>query len=459
MPVNSLHPKYTKYMGQWERCRDVVEGSDAVKAKGTKYLPKLSAQKKADYQAYKKRALFFSAAGRSLQGLVGTMTRRTPTINQEGMDDHFNDTSLHNKSFKELFTDSTEEVLTVGRYGMLADVATSGGRAYIAIYESECILNWRHDDQGNLIMVVLRETLWEPDTQDPFVLTEKIQYRHLFLRNGVYTVEIYAPESNAPNTVNTASTPNTSVPKETYTPTIRGETMNFIPFVCVTPTGLDMEPAKPPILDIVDVNLSQYITSADLENGRHFVALPTPVVTGAESDAPLKVGGTEAWVIGNDKAKAYYLEFQGQGLQSLEKAMAEKTSQMAQFSSRLMDTSTRGSEAAETVRLRHSADSATLSSVAVALEEGFNLVFSYVAMFDGVESPEIELNKDFLDTKLTPAELTALTNSYITGSIDLETYIYNLERGELLPHGKQTMDTEPSPGGGGPDDQGGDEEN
>lgn len=356
------------------------------------------------------------------------MTRRTPTVNQEGMDAYFDDTSLNSKSFPELFIDTSTEVLTVGRYGLLADVGIDGGRAYIATYTSENILNWRYDEYGTLNMVVLREMVMVADPNDPFELVETTQYRVLELLGSVYTVTIYNQDEE---------------PIRQIVPSRRGLAMNFIPFVAVTPFGVSIDPEKPPILDIVDVNLSQYMTSADLENGRHFVALPTPVITGAESEAKLKVGGTTAWVISNDKAKAYYLEFQGQGLQSLEKAMVEKTSQMAQFSSRLMDTSTRGSEAAETVRLRHSADSATLSSVAVAAESAFNIVFGWVADFDRLEQPTIELNKEFLDTKLTPAELKALTDSYVSGAIDLETYIYNLERGELLPFGKDSMDSKP----------------
>lgn len=429
MSVSSTHPEYKDFVTQWTRCRDVISGSDAVKDKGDLYLPKLEGMTNKEYQSYKQRALFFSAAGRSLQGLVGTMTRRTPTIKQDGMDDQFKDTSLTAKSFTELFVDATEEVLSVGRYGMLADVAVEGGRGYVAVYTSEHILNWRMDEYGNLLWLVLSEDVVIPDPEDPFELEDSVNYRHLYMNNGVYTIDIYDEDENLLSTI---------------VPTQRGSTLGAIPFVCITPSGLQIVPQKPPILDIVDVNLSQYMTSADLENGRHYAGLPTPVVTGAESETKLKVGGQSAWVISNEKAKVFYLEFQGQGLQSLEKAMGEKTSQMAQFSSRLMDTSTRGSEAAETVRLRHSADSATLASVAMALETGFNIIFGHVADFDGLAHPDIELNKDFLDTKLSPPELKALTDSYVTGAIDLETYVYNLERGELLPHGKQSMDTKPA---------------
>lgn len=427
MPIDSTHPKYKKYASQWIRCRDVVEGSDAVKGKKELYLPKLTDSTKSEYDAYLRRALFFSVAGRSLQGLVGSMTRRTPTITKTTeMDPFFEDVSLNNVSFVEIFNDAANELLTVGRYGMLADVPVDGGRSYIAIYKSESIINWSIDRfTGELLWVMLMERIYVPDPQDQFELIPSVQFRHLRMVLGIYNVDLYDADLKfISNTI----------------PTVRGNTMDVIPFVSVNSFGISIEPHKPPILDIVDVNLSQYMTSADLENGRHFVALPTPIVTGAEADKTLKVGGNTAWVISNDKAKVYYLEFLGEGLKSLEHAMSEKTGQMAQFSARLMDTSSRGSEAEGTVRLRHSADAATLNSVAISLEAGFNLVFKYLAAFEGTDEPTIELSKDFLDTKLSHQELKELTISFLEGAIDEDVYFYNLERGELIPVDKTQMD-------------------
>ena len=40
--VRTTYEGYDKDCAQWKRCRDVVAGSDAVKAASTEYLPKLS---------------------------------------------------------------------------------------------------------------------------------------------------------------------------------------------------------------------------------------------------------------------------------------------------------------------------------------------------------------------------------------------------------------------------------
>ena len=66
MPVNSTHPEYNASLAAWSRARDVLAGEDAVKAAGTKYLPRLDAQSDEEYEAYKTRASFFGATARTV---------------------------------------------------------------------------------------------------------------------------------------------------------------------------------------------------------------------------------------------------------------------------------------------------------------------------------------------------------------------------------------------------------
>ena len=429
MTISSTHPEYSARIDQWTRCRDVVEGSDAVKNKGETYLPKLGGQTPTEYGAYKTRALFFSAAGRSLQGFVGTVTRRDPKYAvPEEMDVYFKDITGSGTSFSEIFKDITFEVMLEGRYGLLIDWPVDGGRSYVVTYGTEQIINWFVSEDGQTLEgVILMEEELEQVKDDPFERELVTRYRHLYLNDGGnYTVSVYNDKEEIVSTV---------------IPTVRGEAIQEIPMVIVNPFGIAFETIKPPLLDLVDLNLSLYLTCADLEHGRHFTALPTPVISGAPADTKLKIGSQTAWALPDFRAKAYYLEFLGAGLQSLEKAISEKMGQMAQFSARLMDTSTRGSEAVDTVRLRHSSESATLSGVAIAIESALNTTYRSIARYDGIDESEVTivLYKDFLASKLSAAEMRELTKAYLEGAIDEETYQHNLDRGELLPETKQAI--------------------
>lgn len=413
------HSEYKFYKNQVQRCTDVIAGSDVIKEKGTEYLPRLSGQTDDEYKAYKNRALFFNITSRILSTNVGVIVRRTPTLKYNSvMKPYFENDTLNIVSFNELFRSAVRNLTSKGRVAVLIDTDNERNLPLLKLIPTENIINWEIDDNGRVIQVLLRLCSREVD---PETFVEEISdvYYRLHLVDGIYTISEY--------------TGNNRTASKISQPAILGKKLNYIPMPCCNLFGADISPSKSPIIEIVDINLSHYLSSADLENGRHFVGLPTPYVTGATSETKLHVGGTTAWVIPSEKAHVGYLEFLGQGLDSLSRALTEKQAQMAQFSAQLMDTSSKGSEAEGTVRLRYSSDSANLSDIALSTETLLNTAYAIVAEWIGTEKPSIELNKDFISTKMSYNELLALHKSFIEGSISEEVFIYNLQRGEISP--------------------------
>jgi hypothetical protein len=214
--------------------------------------------------------------------------------------------------------------------------------------------------------------------------------------------------------------------------------MDYIPFYAVNPMGVGWGNVKPPVLDIVDINISHYRSSADLEHGRHFTGLPTPIVSGVDGGSKMAIGSTTAWVLPDKDAKAYFLEFTGQGLLSLEKALSEKQSQLASLSARLIGQSSNGSEAAETVRLRYTSETASLTSVVRSVEALLNRVYKTVAKMESLDesSVSILIDKEFLSSKMTGPEIKSFVDSYLAGGISKETLVFNLRRGDALSPGR-----------------------
>jgi hypothetical protein len=418
MGIESLHPQFTKMLDTLIDCRNAFHGGRSIKAAGVRYLPILSGQTDPEYRAYKERALFFGITQKTVSAMVGMAMWKDPIIKYpERMAHYFEE--RQGSQFLEICSTTIGEVLLMGGYGLLVDAPEEGSiLPVIARYTRENIINWIEDEDGNLTDVVLKEQVFERSLNDRFVLEAKDRWRHLSMSNGVYQVTVYDDKKAAVKTV---------------VPTVKRTPLKFIPFFMINPIGVSMEMSIPPMQDIVDVNISHYRSSADLEHGRHFTGLPTPVVSGVEAGgAELKIGSETAWVLPNKDAKAVFLEFTGQGLQSLEKAMVEKQSQMASMSARLIDNSRRGSEAAETVKLRYMSETASLSTVVRATEDGLNLLYSTIADIMGEERPTITLNKQFMEGRIGAQDLTALINAYIEGGISKETLVYNLRRGDIL---------------------------
>lgn len=446
MSVETQHKEYTGAAGKWTRCRDVVDGEDAVKAKRQEYLPKTSTkQKPAAYTAYLTRALFYGATGRTVQGLTGAIFGKAPVIQApKSLDAHLNDVTLSGIPIQSFAQDRVTEVLTVGRDGVLLDIATGSGadaRPYWISYAAENVINWRTTTIGGdtkLTRVVLRECVEEADSDDTFSVREKVQYR---------VCELIARPPKPDGTPSTApAVYQVTVWKQAtkdggwsadapVVPTRRGEALTFIPFVFFNPSNLLPSISKPPLLDLVNVNLSHYRSSADLEHGAHYTALPQPVVSGYEGES-LEIGASVAWVLKNENAKAEMLEFTGQGLNALEKRLEHKEKQMAILGARLLEGQVTKQEAAETVKLRHSGDAVVLKTTAMTISLGLTILLRWHAWWTGaVAEPNddkisVALNTDFVATRLTAEELKALVLALQAGAISFETFQHALTRGD-----------------------------
>lgn len=420
MSVDFKHPLYEEYFESWVDCRNAYEGQRAIKAEGERYLPRLINQTVAEYEAYKLRALFYSITSKTISALVGMATDIDPYISApQELDKYFKDDN--GLQINEIIIKSLTEILLTGRVGVLVDRPQGGGDPYISLYPTESIINWRTDDTNKLISVVLSEVV-DIIGDDGFSVTQETRYRHMYINvDGQLQVDVYTKGQNI---------------EQVYSGTILnyGTPMDYIPFFCATDIGLDIKPVKSPIQDIVDINISHYRSSADLEHGRHFTGLPTPYIVGAESDTKMHIGSTAAWIIPSEKASVGYLEFQGLGLKSLENALKEKQGLLASLSARLIDNNTRGSEAAETVRLRYMSETSSLRTIVRSVEALCNRVFNAVAGMLGVkEDVTIDLDTDFLTPKLTANELKAWTDAYLNGAVSTEMYIYALRSGKTLP--------------------------
>lgn len=423
MPIDSQHPQYKARLPHWAKCRDAYEGEDAIKRKGEIYLPKLKGQSNDDYKMYKYRALFYGITAKSVQALVGMAASQEAEFKiPDEMRPYFENPVVNH--FGELYNQSLGEVLLQSRFGVLVDYPEKGGDPYPATYLAEDIINWRENSDGELELVVLRE-LYDSAVDD-YEVESKVRYRELRIVDGVYVQRIHDDDTAAYTEI---------VPK------MPAELAGTIPFTLMHPLGLGFKDVKPMMLDIANINISHYLSSADLEHGRHFTGLPTPVVIGANADTDLYIGSTKFIVIPDKGGDAKYLEFTGQGLESLEKAMSEKLGLLASMSARLLDNSSRGSEAADAVQMRYASETASLTSIVKAIEMGLNRVYSQIAkMMRLSDDVKINLSTEFLETPLSASEMSSLFDGYFKRAISIETLVYNLRKGRRIDPDRSDAD-------------------
>lgn len=423
------HPEYKKRLPQWTKIRDAIEGEDAVKKKGSDYLPIPSGQASNSpaYKAYLERASFYAISDRTLMGLLGLIFRIDTTWDLPTSMEYLEAAATPGGDpLGRLVRDVMLETLAMGRIGMLVDlptIETVTPQPYISVYRAEDIWHWNsvfENGQDALRRVVLCE---KPDSnKEPIVL------RELLLEENAYRQVIWREKAGSDGKEQDFEVIDEIVPSQ------NGAPLPMIPFEFVPMPKAE----KPPMLDLVNVNIAHYRNSADYEQSLYLTGQPTPYMFGiAEEDKPKAIGSGTIWTSTNPDTKAGMIEFSGSGIASLKEAMLDKEARMAVLGARIIrDDAERSNITAETTRLNARADTSVLLEATDVVEMAFDhMLGEFVAPWAGAggSTPEVRVNRDHIETRLDPQSILALVQSWQGGAFSYDTLFENLQRGEVIP--------------------------
>lgn len=436
MPVNDRHPKYDTHRPDWDMMRDAFEGERKVKERTTTYLPMpsgfvaLGQRGTIMYDAYRTRAKFPDILAPTLSGMIGLIHRVEAQI--EGLEDKKPLAPLWEKATKDGLTLEafhrriTGEILQMGRYSILTDVNKEGD-PFFAGYTTETVINWSNSVDRDLF--VLDESEKVRDPQNEFTWNDRAQYRVLRLKDGVYTQQVY-DQTN---------------PGEIITPEKRGNKGNFdgIPFVVAGPRELTLEIDEPPLIGVARSSLAIYRLDADYKHTLFMSGQDTLFVMGVdEKTLPQTVGsGVVVGLPADGDAK--YVGISGAGIGAMRTAIQDEGQNAVSAGARLFDDQKGGVEAAEALRLRKAAQTATLTSIAISSAAALEKALRYAAAFVGQDPNEIIVkpNLKFADTVLSATDAVALMTLWQGGAMAKQTLYENLQRGEIASQ-ERTFDEE-----------------
>ena len=452
--IEVTHEGYDKFIADWMDCRSVLDGGRAVKAADERFLPKPEGMSTDGYAAYIQRALFYGASGRTVEALTGAVFRREPTVElPKAFEDELEDVTLSGVSFQAIAQDIFSRVLGVGRHGVLIDWSDTNARPYWSRYDAPSITNWQTRRIGGkqvLTQVILHEIATTP-SDDPFRPNQTEQYRQLRLdarldtqldTTSVVTYEYHNVVWQPKVTKDELGRERVEwVVVSDTVPMRRGETIPFIPFTFFGPGGIDPMPLRPPLIDLVEVNLAHYRVSADHKHALFLTAQPTPWVTGAkEGDSEdLKIGSSTAWVFESEGAKVGMLEFSGEGVEAMRLDLRDMQQQMSVLGARLLEVPPTHQEAAAAVRMRHAGDDAVLQKIASSVGSGLTQVLRQHAWWAGTgeydETITASLSREFFAVRMGPQELQALLLTVQAGQMSYSTFYRQLQLGGLARPG------------------------
>lgn len=443
----------------YDKIRDCIGGEDAVKKRGTRYLPNpdtdvKSEKSKLRYATYLQRAVFYNVAEVTQNGLVGQVFLRDPIAKIPALLEPVDiDATGSGVPLQQLAYMATNYAVAYGRLGLFvdypavniiadgdplenenafpaskADIEQGDVRPTIRVITPWDCVNYRVVRRGAkliLSLVVFREDILESD--DGFEQRwRRDQYRVLRLddETGLYINEIY----NAKMAVG---------PTEQYFPTdATGKRLSEIPFTFIGAINNDPVPDKPPMQDLVNLNLAHYRNSGDYEESVYFTGQATPVITGVTEEWVTKVlggslnlgsrGGISLPVGGDAKL------LQAEGNMLAKEAMDQKEAQMLALGAKL----TEGSQVERTATeadYDNIAETSMLSTIAKNVGNGFEFALKKAAMFVGAapDSISYKLNTEFDLVNLSPEERKALIGEWTAGLIAFEEARDNLRRGGI----------------------------
>ena len=442
-----LHPDYTYWSPHWETIRDAEIGEIEVKRKGEKYLPRQATHDAKQYRSYLKRAVFYNMTSRTLNALYGTVFRRAPKIG--GLNKKLKEASKkitkEGMSLHLLTKTIVKEVLAVGRYGMLVDASPDGkGNPYIACYTAENILDWQMAEingQWTLSKVTLREIYYDRDSHwSPYEY--RARFRVLVLEHDededahVYVQYVYGDTDTAPGQIPDIE----QAASDVVVPTVRGEPLDYIPFIVIGPFTNTPDVQRPPILDIVTLNFSHYMSYAQLEQALFYTGSPVFTVQQDDGSDPgeYQVGPDIVWVLGQNET-ASLLEFNGRGLQHLENVLRSKEGQIASIGGRMMPGSSRGAaESDNSLLMQERNEQTLLLNIADTVDEGVTQTLQWWGDWNNASQATVasiifEVNRDFLIKDAGAREFRAIHQMYADGVVPLEVVYDYLRKSDVIP--------------------------
>lgn len=432
------HPDVLYNESDWRMLRDTYDGEREIKDKGTLYLPQMSSMDADEYATFLENATYFNMTFRTVGALVGTVFKRNPVIKDlpDRLNDKLQTITKKGQSLRSFTQEVTRELVHMGRVGVLVDT-DDGGDPYTVMYITESIIDWETapiNGREQLIRVVLME-MEEIEATTTSPRSYKVAFRVLELEGGVYVQKIF--RTTDPNKVYPEVTGD---PDVTMVPTMRGQTLDHIPFVIFGSTHVSNDVQRSPILDIARMNISHYRSYAQLEHGRYYTGFPVFWASKAAADQTneYEVGPNRVWELPAGE-KAGIMEFNGQGLKFLEGAIETKQAHIAAMGGRIVGVETQAvSESDNQAAMKDRNEQALLLNLTVALDEGFTSVIRTWARWSDTskaqaKSIEIEFNKDFLLKEVAAREFRAIHSMYMDGVLPIAVVFDYMKRADVIP--------------------------
>lgn len=451
MALNTKDSKYNEQFELWRQVRAAIDGKYKVVSELVSCLPGPQYRTMFSYsgmtkeqqahaqqcnqfandrvQSYWSRGRFFNATGRTHDSLDGMIWSQEPESQIPARLEYLeNNANGAGSGLREVVQKITDDVISIGRYGVLVDMPQSDSRptqaqqesgemaARFILYKAEQIVYFRVSDQSNAVDEIRLEEV-KSVQKNNFEWEDKVFVRRLVMIDGIYHNQLYTEKDDLVSDV---------------TPIANGSTLTEIPFQFFGADNNSPEYSKVPLYDLANINLGHFVLDCDNRDNLHYhgqgmtniyTALD-PEEFAMQNPNGLDVGAKGKNVLGvNDKVEILQIDATG----AIASEMLRDEQRMIMAGAQLVqDTPTNQTLGAK--EMEFGASTSTLKRISYNISDGMINLLEWAALFMGVdEEVWYRLNTDFMTDDLSPQMIQQIFSIVQGGVLPKET-IYEVAR-------------------------------
>ena len=451
---------YDEMFPRWEKIQTLMEGTEAMRAAGTKYLPPSEREETTAYGNRLKRSFLHPALRDTVRKAVSKPFSKPMTLASaqelpEILNSVNEDADLAGRSLHEFSRDLMDDMIRNGKTHVLVAYPKNPARAidkrpYLIHYPAVSIIAWQHEkDETTGKEVLTHVRMREQSIEEDGVWGEKVVAR-VRVYNAPLAPKVAEGERPLPR-------PKTTVALwEEKEDAVLGKTW----FEIVAPAEIDIEgiplvdiytnrtgflTADPPFSDLASLNIEHWQSSSDQKNILHVARVPILVEEGV--DPPDETGDVRVVGVGErmqipEGAKVYYAEHSGAAIDAGQRDIEATEERMAAIGHQIF-TRRNPRTTATGERIESDKSTSELQEWITSLEEGVFKCLKLVIEWDIVNGNRDAALPDDLSVQIFSdfavsaggEDTSFLLNAVNTQRITQRTFLNeNIRRGILSPH-------------------------
>lgn len=429
---DTVSAAYSHMAPLWDKVSSILGGTETMRGAGTLYLPQHDRESNAAYDERLNRTVLINTTEQTLGGWVGRPFAKPMQVNADvpseladllpDVDRQGNDLDVFCRNwFRDGLAKGFSHVLVDFPALMgdgprtLADDRSAGLRPYLVHVPPENIISAHCEVMDGVE-----------------VLTHVRVHEQQIVRDGFEEAVIDRIRVYEPGLVELYEKRGTKGREDWVVVESYNYDLPYIPLVTFYAQREGFMLSKPPLLDLVNMNIAHWQSQSDQTAVLTVARFPMLASSGMMDDDEVVVGPNQWLATRDPQGRVYYVEHSGKAINSGRLDLLDLEEKMAKYGAEFL-TKKPGRQTA-TARSLDSAEAVSpLQDMTHRFVDSVNLAMQYAADWMGLDNGgTVDLNTDFGLSSSDGGALTALSSARQSRDISREAYLRELQRYNVL---------------------------